>query len=439
MWDEVSVERPVSIITEKRPVASFAFLWEPIKGRPKRILLIIAFACLTAFRFPNVILHGRFWAEEGLVFYSNAWTLSWWEALLHPSAGYINVIPNIAGLLAYLVPIETAPYVTSGVALVVHCFPALLILFARDSWLQARGVIIAALVVIATPPGTEEAWLNSINSQQTLALCAAMLLALEPSMGGFGRYQKVLLALAPMSAPASWCLFPLFFLRAVMEKSWPRAVQGGILLTGVLVQLAFFFQASERELGIDPLVLNAAILVKHILLPLFGHQQTAVLAEHVASFATGSASRHLLYFVIPLFLAAGSVTLLKPRDAPPWFFLGGITIAALSYFAAEGDRMFLVSVAGSARYSYTPQVLFGLALLSFAVIHTGRLATFAQALMIWLLFVGIHDFFWPSAPTFAYGPNWREQVAKWRENPEHELAIWPRGWKMRLPAQTAGN
>jgi hypothetical protein len=153
--------------------SNFAFLWKPIKSQPERTLLVLAFLALTAICFPNVLLQRRFWAEEGLVFYANAWSLSWWEALLFPSQGYINAVPNIAGLLAYLVPIEAALYVTSGVALAVHCLPAFLVTFARDAWLQSRGAVIAALVLIATPPGTEEACdLDAIHR------CPRLLLAL---------------------------------------------------------------------------------------------------------------------------------------------------------------------------------------------------------------------------------------------------------------------
>ena len=36
-----------------------------------------------------------------------------------------------------------------------------------------------------------------------------------------------------------------------------------------------------------------------------------------------------------------------------------------------------------------------------------------RALVIWMLFVDVHDYFWPSASTIASGPDWTLQVARW--------------------------
>ena len=188
-----------------------AFFWRPIAGNRERILLIAGFAAFTVLRFPDVLRHGRFWAEEGLLFYANAWTLPWWQALFYQHVGYVSFIANAAGLLAYLAPVKQAPYVSSGVALLMYCFAAALIVFAKDAWLQKRIVVFAALLLIATPPGTEEVWLNSINSQSVLIVCVGLILALEPRDGAFGAFQKFLLLLAPLSSPGTWCLFPSSF------------------------------------------------------------------------------------------------------------------------------------------------------------------------------------------------------------------------------------
>lgn len=346
----------------------------------------------------------------------------------------MNLVTNLAGLLAYLVPIGAAPYVTSGVALVIHCFPAILVVVARDAWLQSRAVLIAALILIAAPPGTEEVWLNSINSQSVLIVCVGLILALEPRSGHAGALEKFLLALAPLTSPGTWALVPLFFLRAWIDRSWPRAAQGAILLCGTLVQLAFCFDASQRDLGIGPLLLNAVILVKHVLLPLFGHDQAATLANEVAIFYARSAHVWLLWLVTAAFVAAGCIVAAKPRQPSLWFFLAAAVVALVSYVSAQNDKLLLVSVAGSGRYAYAPQVLFGLAALSWAVVHAGRTAILARLLVIWMLFVAVHDYFWPSAPDFATGPDWRLQVERWERNPDYRLKIWPRDWTMTLPS-----
>ena len=410
------------------------FVWHPVASNRERLLFVLAFAVLTAVRFPHALWYGRFWAEDGVVFYANAWTMPWWDAALFSYGGYLNLVANVAGVLAYLVPVKLAPHVTSAVALLISCCPAILLAFARDTWLEKRAVLFAALVIVATPPGAQEVWLNALNGQSILTVCVGIILATETRDGAFGAFQKFILFLAPLSAPGVWGLVPFFFLRATISHSWPRALQGTILLVGCLVQAVYFVDLSGRSLGISPLLLGAVFLVKHVALPLFGQDQSAVIANHVASFFTGSTHNWLLFVVIPLFIAMGCVTATKPQQPSIWFFLAGFTVAVLSYYGARGDRLFLVSVAGSARYAYAPQVLFGLSALSWSVVHSGRTAVLAQFVVIWMLFVGVHDYFWPTAPIFANGPNWREEVSRWEQDPAHELRIWPRGWTMRLPA-----
>src|SRR5262245_333824 len=72
----------------------------------ERALLVAAFALLTFLRFPSASLNGRFWAEEGSVFYAHTWTSPFAEALLFSYGGYLNFVANTSALLAYFAPIE---------------------------------------------------------------------------------------------------------------------------------------------------------------------------------------------------------------------------------------------------------------------------------------------------------------------------------------------
>jgi hypothetical protein len=414
-----------------------AFLLHPVTGTPQRALLVAAFASLIALRFPQVLEHGRFWAEEGSVFYANAWTMPWWRALLATHSGYLNLIANAAGLLAYLAPIKAAPYVSSTVALLVYCCAASLVVFARDDWLQMRIVVLAALLLIATPPGTDEVWLNSINSQFIVIVCVGLVLALAPAKGGLGVLQACILVIAPLSSPGSWCLLPLFGLRAVLEGSRERWLQGAMMLPGLLLQMLFFFTPAQRSFGIDPLLLNAAILAKHVLLPWLGHNLAAEPIEGVRIFLAQSRYPWLLFAVIPALLAIGAITATRPRQPALWFFLAAAATAAVGYIAADG-KPFLISVLGASRYAYAPQVLFGLSLLAWGSTQAGATAIAARILVAWLLLVGAYGYFRPSAEIFASGPNWSKEVNRWQREPKYRLGIWPRGWTMRLPAPKTG-
>ena len=87
------------------------------------------------------------------------------------------------------------------------------------------------------------------------------------------------------------------------------------------------------------------------------------------------------------------------------------------------------------RYSFTPTVLFSLALLALASLARGRAHIIASALVVWLIVIGAHEYFVPQTPPFAAGPDWRSEVATWRADPSRPLRIWPETWSIHLPPE----
>src|SRR5213596_2268483 len=124
-------------LTKEAAVPPPVFLADPRPAsHAERVALMLAFAALVALRLPNV-WRGRFWAEEGLAFFVNAAVLSWNQALLATVGGYLNLVANLAGVLAYhLVPLEAAPYVSTGIWLAFQICPAILLVSTEAAWLS---------------------------------------------------------------------------------------------------------------------------------------------------------------------------------------------------------------------------------------------------------------------------------------------------------------
>ena len=130
----------------------------------------------------------------------------------------------------------------------------------------------------------------------------------------------------------------------------------------------------------------------------------------------------------------GSLTLIalrRWREAPAWLLLAGRALAAISYFGAIHAGPPLLNVAFATRYSFVPQVLFGFTLLAFAATGHGRLSQISTLASAWIVVIGISGFFRPIS-SLAEGPDWRSEVAAWRADPEHRLAVWPKGWLVDL-------
>lgn len=74
-------------------------------------ILIIAIALIILRHF-DFFINPRFWAEEGSVYFLNAY-IHGFSSLWFGHQGYFSIIPNISTYLATLVPLEYAPIVTT--------------------------------------------------------------------------------------------------------------------------------------------------------------------------------------------------------------------------------------------------------------------------------------------------------------------------------------
>jgi hypothetical protein len=168
------------------------------------LLLVALFIVLICARMPDVILHGRFWAEEGRDFFRYAWENPWYRALARPYGGYLNVVADGGTLLAHvLVPLKYAPYVTIAIALFFQACPAIMIITGKAAWLRPRWAVLAALFVLATPPVSEEVWLQTLHREFHLALCAGIILTMQTEAPFWQRWFRIAL-LALERHPNQW-------------------------------------------------------------------------------------------------------------------------------------------------------------------------------------------------------------------------------------------
>ena len=247
----------------------------------QRLALLAVFAALVILRVPAAWVHGRFQAEEGTVFFAYAWHFPWTDALFRSFGGYLNLAANASAVFAVklvrggILPLEQAPYLTMGIALVFQLLPAVLILTGRAQWLDSRLAVVGALLILAIAPATEEVFFNTPHIQFHLALCVALILSFDAQtkravrMGYAG-----FLFLSPLFGPSSIILLPLFALRALLDRDRGRLEQLAVLTAGALVQLIFFYAASPLRHAVDGRAIFAALFVRLLLLPVAGLKPT---------------------------------------------------------------------------------------------------------------------------------------------------------------------
>jgi hypothetical protein len=410
-----------------------------------QILLMIDFTIILFWRMPDV-LSGRLWAEEGKIFFVHAVTMPWFAALLLPYGGYLNLVANAAPIIAYhAVPLEYVPWVTTGIGLAFQCCPALILICSRDEWLKPLWVRIAALLLISTPPMVSEVWLQSLHSQFHLALCCALILSLDVPQRKMAWFAGFILLLAPLCGPASFVLLPLFLIRAVMDRSWPRLSQGLILGVVTFAQLVFFYSRQAGRLyHVNPLNMLCDVYIRQIISPLtgwdFANSVSTALQTQLAAHLVPWAAVFVTISVIGIF----TVALLRRGSAAfIWLFLATGLMSFAGYFGAfdTGTKLLTVDIEG--RYIFLPQILAGLTLLGIATGQKWVDRWAARIVVFWLIGVGVlYIGGYPPVRGPAWwddwiiqGPVWRDEIALWRLDHNHPVRIWPAGWTIPVAAK----
>jgi hypothetical protein len=192
---------------------------------------IFLFACLIVVtRRPDAVFHAQFWAEDGWVFYQDAYNFGAWPALFRAYAGYFQILPRLGASIALLVPLTVAPLVLNLIAIAVQALPANLLISNRSSgWGSLRYRAVLAGVFLALPNcGEVEATI--CNSQTLLALIAFLLLVAAKPRSVAGRVFDVsMVLLCGFTGP-----FCIFLLPIALYVAWQRRCRWNWAVTSLL-------------------------------------------------------------------------------------------------------------------------------------------------------------------------------------------------------------
>lgn len=401
-----------------------------------QVLAILVYAGLIAVRIPDILLKGRFWAEEAVVYFAAARQLPWYDALFLVHAGYLNVTAGLAALAATSVPLDHAPWVSTVIALLVQVLPAVLLITSEIPWLRRRWQMAAALLLLVVVQSTAELWMNTITSQFHLGLCAALILAMPVRGGWVGVVRGGVLVLAALSGPVACALAPLFLLRAFLDRSQARLIQTAVLGAASVVQVAMvvLHATPGRTFEMTPRLLALVIYARHIVLPTLGPIRTDAVAVRILEEMEAGVTPWGRLAVLALVTAALAWGAWASRDsAVRWLLLAAGTTMALSYIGMLGSQKLLVFATYGGRYGMLPSSLLSLAVFALSQTLVGLRRLPFVAVSIWVAIVGIIAY--PQVDrSFAHGAAWGDEVAKLRADPTHFLQIWPDdpNWKLRV-------
>ncbi len=317
-------------------------------------------------RAPDAFDHPQFWAEDGSLFFRDAWTQGL-RSIALPYAGYLHLAPRLVALAAEPFGAVAAPtlYVPSAV---------LLTLWAAGTVAAAKlpcAPLLGSLVILV--PGCGDV-LGTITNAQWILQAALLAVVISPSPEGPAARanQSALCVVSGLSGPFSILVSPLAAWRVLRERrdghGWTicalvagsAIVQAGFVLTsagnvapGVPRPLHLFHTMLRLSLGPAGAgwPLHAACIAA-MALALVHERRFAAQALFYATVALAATwARYLAdgaymdhgwgerYFYMPrLFvLWCIAVCLVRPWHGPRW--VGGLScavgLAALASIAAD--------------------------------------------------------------------------------------------------------
>jgi len=97
-----------------------------------KIAAVLLVAVIIIVRRPELMYQPRFSAEEGVNYFSYAFSHSWFQNLTYPQYGYNTLYNSLATSFAAMFPLETAPLATTYLAFLLQTATSAGRLFSTD-------------------------------------------------------------------------------------------------------------------------------------------------------------------------------------------------------------------------------------------------------------------------------------------------------------------
>lgn len=396
----------------------------------------------------DVFKYGRFFMEEGSVFFNSAWTKSPLDALFFSYGGYLNLPVNASTLLAkWLVPLDYAPYITSTIGLLFQLLPIFFILTAQDKWLASFTTRLLATLLLLFVPETIDISFQTLHSQFHITLACALILILQTE----NNYQKYLrlsvIFLATLSGLLPILLLPLYGVKFLLEKNWLRLQQLIVLFTGCCIQYFFFYEHySVRQYNFSIADYFSIFFTRCLLLPFTGYNRltTNFMERHYILVQKGHHFFPFPFFGSILFFIFIFYCFYKyPKIRFSLFlFIYALASLAIALLGQVGGIDGFYAPRFDQRYFLIPNSLLCLVLLYFTVFLPKKGKIISYIIIVWLILIGCYNFYSINMKFYnTYIENnkwvhvlpWKKQVALWKENNNYIFTLWSHEWKMSLP------
>jgi len=201
-------------------------------------------------------LNPQFWAEDGKVWYGDAYNNGIAYSLLTPEAGYYQTASRVVAILALVAPLAYGPLIFNlaaiGVKVLIVNFlvsTRLAVLIPSVSWRCLIAFVYLAL------PHSFETHANLTNVQWHLAfLCFLILVSTNGKTIAWRAFDIAAVLLSALSGPFCVLLTPIAAVKYLLDRKRPTLILTVVFALGTIIQLSALLtteRPSAQPLGAD--------------------------------------------------------------------------------------------------------------------------------------------------------------------------------------------
>lgn len=213
-------------------------------------LALASFLALLAIvsRQPSLFTHPQFWAEDGKVWYAQAYNTGWLHSLTQPLGGYLNTLQRLGAGAALLVPFRWAPLVMSMEGLLMQALPVPILLSARcRNWAPLSVRLLFAVAYIGIP-NVREIHVVCTNCHWHLAVAELFLAFAAAPRSLFGRiFDVATFLLGSVCGPFMVLLLPFLAIFWWFRRQRWSLVIIAVLAAGSAVQFSLMSHFKEAR------------------------------------------------------------------------------------------------------------------------------------------------------------------------------------------------
>ena len=413
-----------------------------IDKKKKEIFFLILLS-LFFYRSPYIFLNGRFMAEEGSLYFANAYRSGFFYSLIFVDfkSGYLNLWANISGIFSNLFSLSFAPLISNYLALIPKILIIFLTLYCRSILFNRfEYKVLFCLLVFLSPQNVPEIWLNSINSQIFFSIITFIIIFINYNQSNINYFHLSLIFFAGLTGIYSCILFPIFFFKYLIYKKKQDLLNFFIIFSCTIIQLTLVIYSKLSNLiGAEKIhPINFDLLINYIynvLIKVFlGTNLTKYIYLNYLDFnLTFLAS--LVVFIFFVFILL-SYFILKKKAV---LNLTNSFIILSSLYALFATSLVVMTGATAeyvgGRYAVLPSLYFlCLILIIYNFLFEFKIKFLFLILLLFSVVFGSIEYR-PSKESTRHVylkfldciscPDWHDEVDKFRNNNNYRLKIWP--------------